>query len=93
MFRPQDAAREERSRASTKRTPLPGQPSFMAAPLKNADYVDLRTPISTYVFSTYAYRAGQDSEVAQRLAELQELRRGIQSSSDKPEQLRSSLLR
>ncbi|DBB07003.1 TPA: Rhophilin, Rho GTPase binding protein [Trebouxia sp. C0004] len=32
----------------------------MAAPLKNADYVDLRTPISTYVFSTYAYRASQD---------------------------------
>ena len=91
MFRGQDAAREERSRATSKRTPLPGQPSFMAAPLKNADYVDLRTPISTYVSSTYAYRASQDSEVAQRLGDVQELRRSILSAADKPDQLRGLL--
>ena len=95
MFRGQDAAREDRrgSPQQQRSAQMPGQPSFMAAPLKNSDYVDLRTPISGYVFSNYAYRANQDSEVAQRLADLQQLRTSVLSSSEQPEQLCGSLIR
>ena len=94
MFRGQDAARQEPVRPTQQRTPqMPAQPSFMAAPLKNSDYVDLRTPISGYVFSNYAYRAGQDSEVGQHLADLQQLRTSVLSASEKPDQLVGQLIR
>lgn len=95
MFRGQDAAREDRGRAPPQQrtTQNAGQPTFMAAPLKNSDYVDLRTPVSGYVFSNYAYRANQDSEVAQHLADLQQLRTSVLSSSEQPEQLCGSLIR
>lgn len=95
MFRGQDAAREDRGRAPPQQrtTQNAGQPTFMAAPLKNSDYVDLRTPVSGYVFSNYAYRAHQDSEVAQHLADLQQLRTSVLSSSEQPEQLCGSLIR
>ena len=93
MFRGQDASREERSRSSQQRTLQAGQPSFMAAPLKNSDYVDIRTPVTGYVFSNYAYRAKQDSEISRHLADLQQLRTDVLSSSEQPEQLCSSLIR
>ncbi|KAL3151227.1 hypothetical protein ABBQ38_013068 [Trebouxia sp. C0009 RCD-2024] len=93
MFRGQDAAREDRPQRSSQRTLQPGQPSFMAAPLKKSDYVDLRTPVSGYVFSNYAYRANQDSEISRNLAELQQLRTDVLSSSEQPEQLCGSLIR
>lgn len=95
MFRGQDAAREDRGRAPPQQrtTQNAAQPTFMAAPLKNSDYVDLRTPVSAYVFSNYAYRATQDSEVAQHLADLQQLRTSVLSSSEQPEQLCGSLIR
>ena len=93
MFRGQDAAREDRGRPSPQRTAQAGQPSFMAAPLKNSDYVDLRTPVSGYVFSNYAYKANQDSEISRHLADLQQLRTNVLSSSEQPEQLSGSLIR
>jgi len=95
MFRGQEAAREDRGRAPPQQrtTQNAGQPTFMAAPLKNSDYVDLRTPVSGYVFSNYAYRANQDSEVAHHLADLQQLRTSVLSSSEQPEQLCGSLIR
>ena len=95
MFRGQDAAREDRGRAPPQQrtTQNAAQLTFMAAPLKNSDYVDLRTPVSAYVFSNYAYRANQDSEVAQHLADLQQLRTSVLSSSEQPEQLCGSLIR
>lgn len=65
----------------------------MAAPLKKSDYVDLRTPVSGYVFSNYAYRAKQDSEISRNLADLQQLRTDVLSSSEQPEQLCGSLIR
>lgn len=94
MFRGQDAAREERGRAPPQRTAqTASQPNFMAAPLKNSDYVDLRTPVSGYIYSNYAYRVNQDSDVARHLADLQQLRTSVLSSSEQPEQLCGSLIR
>eukprot|EP00891_Asterochloris_glomerata_P009398 jgi/Astpho2/9398/Aster-01663 len=94
MFRGEDARRNEPASAPAYQAPpAAGSPDMLAIPFKSSSYLDLKTPISSYLYSHFGYNADRDASASKNLDQLQQMRSAAVALQGRPEDLKSTMIR
>ena len=66
---------------------------MLAIPFKSSSYLDLKTPISSYLYSHFGYNADRDAGASKNLDQLQQMRSAAVALQGRPEDLKSTMIR